>query len=67
MEPPNPVAATMDLLARSGKGSSPFDTGLYRRQQGFMKGDQRHKATGRRPTGRMLLTAARGSRRTLTR
>ena len=38
MEPPNPVATTMDLPARAIKGNSPFDTGLYRWQREFMKG-----------------------------
>jgi hypothetical protein len=38
MEPPNPVAATMDLLAGSGKEPRAIDTGLHRMQREFMKG-----------------------------
>ena len=38
MEPPNPVAATMDLAAGSGKVPRTIDTGLHRRQRAFMKG-----------------------------
>jgi len=38
MEPPNPVAATMGPAAGASKGCSTSDTGLHRRQQGFMKG-----------------------------
>lgn len=45
MEPLNPVAATMLPAAGAGKGCSPSDTGLHRRQQGFMKGAQ-HPTAG---------------------
>jgi hypothetical protein len=37
MEPPNPVAATMDLPAGAGKLPGAIDTGLHREQRGFMK------------------------------
>jgi len=41
VEPPNPVASTMDLPAETSKGRGAFDTGLHRRQWEFMKGASR--------------------------
>ena len=41
MEPPNPVAATMDLPSGAGKGGTPIDTALHGRQWPFMKGASR--------------------------
>jgi len=82
MVPPNPIAATMDLPAGAGKDFSGFDTGLHWRQWEFMKGVSRGwfgadssaascsvqgQSAAERPSGRMLLTATPGKRRTRTR
>jgi hypothetical protein len=37
MEPPNPVASTLDLPAQRSEPASRFDTARYRQQSHFMK------------------------------
>lgn len=72
----------MDLAPSAGKGNWAIDTGLHRRQWEFMKGASRGwfgadssaascsvqgQSAAERPSGRMLLTATPGKRRTRTR
>ena len=82
VQPPNPIATTMDLPVWADKRSRVIDTSLHRGQWEFMKGAspgwlaadvaaarcsvQGQSAAGR-PSGRMLLTATPGQRRTRTR